>query len=56
MLIHKTALTAGITKNGEINNTRTTPRPMNVLLIKTAINTPKMTVRIKILQTIKRLF
>ena len=56
MLIQRTAFTAGITKKGEISKTRTMPRPGKVLLIKTAIKTPRMTVRNKIEQTISRLF
>ena len=56
MLIHKTALTEGITKNGEIKSTRTIPRPGKVRFINIEIANPKITVRIIMLPTIRRLF
>ena len=56
ILIHSTAFTAGIIKNGEINKTLTIPRPGNDRLIRTAIASPNPTVSRITLDTMNKLF
>ena len=44
MFFHSSALTVGMTKKGEINRMRTSPRPASGSLISRAMSTPKTTV------------
>ena len=44
MFFHISAFTVGMTKNGEISNTRTMPRPGNGSLMSNAIAMPTTTV------------
>ena len=44
MCFHSSAFTVGITKNGEISSTRTTPRPGKGSSISSASATPPTTV------------
>ena len=55
ILIHRTALTAGIIKKGEISRTRTIPRPGKARLTNKAMAKPRTTVKIRIDPTMKML-